>query len=211
MTEYLSEHWILSILVTIFLGAIGSGLWDALLKPIGNKVVKFLFTLLTFGTKRASNRIYKNVAKGHHDNLSLEILTLLFSGLIAILIVSQGLVYFKHDLLKAQILNIEECSKQKLNTQEDCNIDIFKPYSRLATLIAIFITVIFLYRLLSLAIVNILITRYEQCLKVIRPCLKDFEYHLLEQEFALISTKEDYEKIINHIKNVAAENNISLP
>src|SRR4030043_325159 len=58
---------LMGILLTILLGAIGSGLWDVVLKSFFNWMGRLLLTFVTLGLTSASNRIYQNVSKGLHE------------------------------------------------------------------------------------------------------------------------------------------------
>ena len=216
MAEYLTEHWILSILVTILLGALGSGLWESVFKPLFYKMGKVLFTLLTFGLKRASDNVYKEAARGHHEFPSLIILMFIFVAIFAFFFNSGVNFYFE---LYSRDSSIEEalqkCVDKKNNEYEDCIQEVTREKVwlpiRLLALCAIFISVVLLYRLMTIFRINLVITYYEQCLKICIPFLSAEEISKVEQRFALMESKEDYLKIIEKLGVVAEKGAIKLP
>jgi len=70
---------ICAAIVTIFLGAIGSGIWETVLKPclvfLSNMTIKLFGK---FSTALIDN-IYREVAKGFHEQYSFFLLTMFFS------------------------------------------------------------------------------------------------------------------------------------
>jgi hypothetical protein len=216
MSEYLTEHWVLSIFVTILLGAIGSGLWDAALKPVTRKLGGVLFTMLTFGAKRARDKIYKGASMGHHELPSLYILLICLSIGIAALISSQIRLYaavYAPELTGAHI--VEKCIEKEAEKQKECIREAIKekmtPTVQILSLLATFICVVFGYRFAAVNRMNLVTTYYGQCLKAVRPFLTEAELFLIEQRYALMTTKEDYDEIIRQMAAVAKTNSASLP
>lgn len=241
MSEYLAEHWVLSIVATIILGAIGSGLWEIAFKPIGKKLSSVAFTIITFGAKRARNNIYKAAAKGHHDLPSLHNLASMNTLFICIVFLSLFFLYLDITPPDSRIIShksFRQCLEKKGEAKKECfsralpekfkkcfekddaeqdeciNVALkeeFMPELQRLFLVGLFLSVMLFYKIYSVNKVNLITTYYDQCLKVIRPVIDDGRYHLFQQRYALMSTKEDYEKIISEIEDTAKENGISLP
>jgi len=216
MTEYLAEHWVLSIVVAILLGAVGSGLWDAALKPVSRKIGSRLFTIITFGAKRARDRIYKRAAMGHHELPSLYILLTVVAVMVAALTASQLLLYVK--LYAPEILSVQvakECPQEEESKLRECVRERAReklgPVAQILNLIAIFVTVIIFYRFAAINRMNLVTTYYEQCVRAVRPFLDEKTFQLIEQQYALMSTKEHYDAIIEHLTQIARANEASLP
>jgi len=68
------RRWLLGIAGTVALGAVGSGLWDVMLKPSFWWLGRWLLTIVTLGLSSVKDGIYRDVAKGHHELPSLYIL-----------------------------------------------------------------------------------------------------------------------------------------
>ena len=216
MTEYLAEHWILSIVVTILLGAIGSGLWDAALKPITLKLGSQLYTVITFGARRSRDKIYKRAAMGHHELPSLYILLIVMVLGISALTATQMRLYVQ--LYAPEILTIRlvaECPKEDATKFKECIREQAKeklaPVVQILSLIAIFMTVVIFYRFIAINRMNLVTTYYEQCVRAVRPFLDEKTFKMLEQQYALMRTKEHYDAIISQLAAVANDNNSSLP
>lgn len=216
MTEYLAEHWILSIVVTILLGAIGSGLWDAALKPISLKLGSKLYTVVTFGARRSRDKIYKGAAMGHHELPSLYILLTIIVVGISALTATQMRLYaqlYAPEILTVQL--VAECPKENEAKLKECVREQAKeklaPAVQILSLIAIFMTVVISYRFIAINRMNLVTTYYEQCVRAVRPFLDETTFKALEQQYALMTTKENYDEIIGQLATVANSNNSSLP
>lgn len=241
MSEYLAEHWILGIVASIVLGAIGSGLWEIAFKPIGKKLSSIVFTIITFGAKRAQDNIYKSAAMGHHDLPSLDNLVAMNALLVGVVFLSLFYIYLGMSPPENPIISRKsfmECLERKGEAREECFLralpenykncfekdgveqdecikiafkEEFMPEFQRMFLVGLFLTVVIFYKIYSVSKVNLIVTYYDQCLKVIRPSIDDGRYHLFQQRYALMSTREDYEKIISEMEHIAKENGISLP
>lgn len=216
MSEYLAEHWILSVIVTILLGAIGSGLWDAALKPISLMLGSKLFTVITFGAKRSRDKIYKGAAMGHHELPSLYILLMLMVLAISTLTSSQVRFYVR--LYAPEVLTIRlvaECPKENETKYKECVRkqvnEILATRVQILSLISIFVVVFIFYRFAAINRMNLVATYYEQCIRAVRPFLDEKTFRMIEQQYALMSTKDHYDAIISQLAVLAKDNNSSLP
>lgn len=71
MTTSKFGKWTLGILATILLGALGSGLWDVLLKGAFGAVGRGILTVITFGYTNLRDSSYLEIAQGRTDRASL--------------------------------------------------------------------------------------------------------------------------------------------
>lgn len=76
MLELLKEKTVIGIIVTIILGAIGSGLWDIAIKPFFKIAARYLLKIYTFGLERFKNPIYQSISQGKVD-ISTNIYTVI--------------------------------------------------------------------------------------------------------------------------------------
>lgn len=216
MAEYISEHWVVSIILTIFLGALGSGLWESVFKPITHKVSKAIFTLLSFGAKRASDNVYKEAARGHHELPSLLILIFVFIAMLSSMVGFQIFAYqkiFGEDQRMNTI--IEKCSARPDEERSECikelTIQEVKPQLYKTSLATVFMIIIFLYRFIGINRANLIITYYRQCLNICRPFIENDKYHQFEQKFSMMISKEEYKNIIDALQEISEKNSIELP
>ncbi len=66
----------LGVIVTIFLGAIGSGLWERFLGPFLDWLSRITVGAFAWGHTSYRDSIYENAAKGFHEAHSLAVYTL---------------------------------------------------------------------------------------------------------------------------------------
>jgi hypothetical protein len=218
MRNFLAEHWVASIFVTILLGAVGSGLWDAILRPVLFKIGKALFTILSFGRKRASDKVYKEASLGHHERSSILVLMFIFAFPLGVVAggelewLTNG---FATKSISKQTIASEQCSGKQGTEKEDCIIASFKERFgakfHLLSLLLLFISIIIGYEIFAISAANRVVTNFEQCLKICRPFMSAEEVIKLESHFALMKSKEDYGKIIKTLSEVANKNAIDLP
>lgn len=76
MFELLKDKTIIGIIVTIILGAIGSGLWDIAIKPFFKIAARYILKFYTFGLERFRNPIYQRISQGKVD-ISISIYSIL--------------------------------------------------------------------------------------------------------------------------------------
>jgi len=69
------------LVVTVGLGALGSGVWDWLLKPSLTGISRLLLNVTTFGIKTFKDSLYQEIARGLHEQASISMVTLLYSVL----------------------------------------------------------------------------------------------------------------------------------
>ncbi len=229
--EFIKEHWVLSIMFTIILGAIGSGLWETVFKPISLKTFKIIYGIITFGTKRASNQIYKEAARGHHEVASLNVLLFVIVFAIGFLIIIHTTVYFTVSAIdtkdntvvnkcldKETSILINDCKQKELKKlisklekkQNQLRSEFFTSWPYII-LISIFASVMLLYRFSLLNLSNLTITYFKHCVKVCAPFISNKERLIFEQKFALVKDKASFEVLSEELKVIAKENNIDLP
>jgi hypothetical protein len=209
MTEYLTEHWILSIFITVLLGAIGSGLWDTVLKPLGTKIDNVLFTAMTLGARRSRDKIYKNAAMGHHELPSLYLLLMALLLLASLVAGSQVRLYALVYALDVVETFASECINLEGKEAKACALNVVKekimPVLQIASLFALFVSIIIIYRFIAINRTNLVTTYYQQCLRVVRPYMDDKQFFEIEQRYELIVSKEDYDSIISKLREVAKQ------
>jgi hypothetical protein len=233
--DFMFDHWALSILATIVLGAIGSGFWEIALKPASVKILQVLFTIITFGTKRASNRLYREAARGHHELASIILFCAVFAGVFGFLVTMETKVYatlntpLPHSVLdiveKTDTVETAECANEKdeaaqrmceLESEREQNVkklvslledrESYKSKLNYMILMSIFIGVIIFYQIIYIMAANSIITQYKQWFKSCSPYLSSDERLIIEQKFALMASKEACDAIMTDLKKLAEKN-----
>jgi hypothetical protein len=90
----------LALLGAILLGALGSGLWELVLKGLMNSSRDVLLNLVSFGLHSIKDITYSQIARGFHEEASMNLL--LFTVTIIILL---GLFLSLFGIVSLRILN----------------------------------------------------------------------------------------------------------
>ncbi|MBK7142472.1 MAG: hypothetical protein IPH75_10365 [bacterium] len=191
--------WLFGILGAIIVGAIGSGIWDLLFKPLFSVVGRLLLSVGTFGISSISQSIYEDVAKGFRESPSLEVEAMLMGTISGFILISLLGPWAKSKLV--------ERFAEKPDSQ---NLSSGKAMIRSLTIVIIMIIVFFFGRLLQATYVNMAIVHYNQSLRICRPYVnQEFELQI-DSRFAAIESKSDYAAVIRSLDSVAASNNVAL-
>jgi gas vesicle protein len=71
------------IVITIFLGAVGSGFWEYILRSIALSGTNIFLEIASLGVVSFKNSLYVEIAQGHHEEPSLALLKFSLSALPA--------------------------------------------------------------------------------------------------------------------------------
>lgn len=209
MSEYLGQHWFVTIVVTIILGALGSALWEYT-RPYWSRIGNTLFSIITLGLKSRRDQVYKDAARGYHEAASFEILLIIYTFFVAIAIGITAAFYLTPALMLPNPLTLSVCDKKEVAAEKrECILEQRKenvePTARILGILALFSSVMLLSNYLSMYKTNILITRYNRSLRLIRPYIDEKKFYLLEQEFALVKDKEDYDLLMTDMVTIFDE------
>jgi len=176
------------IILMVILGAFGSGLWFYIIHPLFRYSSDVILKIITFGFSSFEKNIYMEIAKGYHEATILEILGL-FTGFIVGVVFSSILIFIK-DLTKKTIYLPNIPKKQFL-----------------VILFLVFVSIFMLFSCFRSSYINDKITYYEQLYDTISPHIDEENRIMIKSEFAQIRTKEDYNRIINNLIEIADMNN----
>jgi len=192
--------WILGVIGTIFISAIGSGLWIHFLGGFTSNISKAILTIATLGLNSLRDHIYLNIARGFHEVPSLMIL--LFVLLIPMFFLSSLLGRFLSEKILKDIKN--NINKDKINQR--CKI--------IRTLSYFFLFAAILLCLLQFFVINyenIAVTYFYQSLLICKPFIDSKYEDILLSRFAQIKSKKDYVELITELNDIAESNNTKLP
>ncbi len=224
--------WIIGVFGTIILGAIGSGLWDLVLKSLWFSMSKFFLEIISSIFSSFKSATYKDISKGFHEGSSIA--TLVVSTTILSWVFGE-----KCGEMVGSISNInEKCAndgselksalqeKLPLNTKkiEDLENQLveaqitlqklmrYKKYiAYFGSLFSLFAISFFLFLMMQTTYVNSAITHFDQLLKIDAPFISEKEMIQIRSAFAQISSSEDYKEIILRLENIGKENNQKIP
>src|ERR1035437_2550475 len=193
-----------NLLGIIIIGAIGSGLWDILLKRVVFKIGELFVNAVSYFNNNYIDHLYINVGKGSNMDIFPSVLIILIIISLPAFVITGISKYFK-----ANQNNLSETSIIK-------NISdyLFNSKKRAYTFVLI-ITLPISFIHTDLLIKNMSTIRaneyIERNLEIIRPYLADSNFIILRSKFRLIDNKQKLIETLYSIENIATKNNISLP
>lgn len=197
------KKFVLGIFSTILLGAIGSGLWDIVLKSFYTWLGRELLTFVTLGLSSVKNSIYQDIAKGLHEIPSLRIF--LYLIVVIFTLCSTPVVLF---FLRSFALKLRD----KLDTMDNENLTKkLSIFVYILFIVQMFCISILLVRFLMLSYTNSAITHFQQSYSICRPYLGENEDKMIASRFSQIKNKDDYISVISKLELIAKKNNITLP
>jgi hypothetical protein len=186
------------IVITVFLGAIGSGAWEWLLKPFLMGATDFGLNVATLGVRSFKDSLYKDIARGLHEESSLRLYAAVF-GLLPCFIL--GIV--------TGALQARKKAKAGIATTAfDRAMD--KLGMPLLVLL-IFALVFSMVQANQLAYVNRSITHVHQLLAIVDPYIREDERLLFRSQFAQIASSEDYSKLTSALEAICNAKALKVP
>ena len=219
MLDLITDHWFISIVVTLVLGVIANALWEYVFKPIFQKLGKLLFFILSLGFRRATDNIYREAAKGtsnNSSNFSAYILVLLcLSFLVMVTTVPFVIINASNteppiEICKDSETKIDKAKCIRKNRQDNALEELTSglPYFVMGNVI---IGIMLLYSFLKVSTINGIEKCYLQSLKIGSNYISDVQIKNVEHDFALIKTKSDFDKVMEVLLEIASQNDVILP
>jgi hypothetical protein len=211
--------WIIFIIISLFIGAIGTGLWESIIRPLITKTGNFFFKIITLGIKSAQNRIFTQIAKHsqHKPNLFL-LYVLAFAFTVIIGYNFSAYTHSAEKKVQSEICSIIKESAAAKETPEQLThrLDQFRKkakekYHLFLIIFASSASVFIIYLLIKYSIIYSAISFFDQCIAICGPYLKNDEEKQLLSDFALITSSEDFYRILNRLSSIAHENNKTIP
>lgn len=220
MINLITEHWLISILSTLILGALSNGLWEVAFKPFFRKFGEVLFFVLTLGMKKSSDSVYVEAAKGYREQSGMFISQHYVMFFSFVIILTTFFVY-QHQrtlVLDAPIAKSVYLECEGLETpyeKKQCIKNIIKKKIfwsfPLLIILGILLIVLLTYYYLWMSRVNSVITDFKQYLAICKPYLTNNQIMTFDQRFALLTDRDGFSLITEELSEIAEEHNIQLP
>jgi hypothetical protein len=239
--EFMNKSYkiIIATVITIFLGAIGSGVWQYILEPIISSSSKVVLDIATLGIESFKNNLYQEIAKGFHEkasynsdvkfNILLIFAFVLYTYNLFIeggrILEERRKIMNKYNVLynKIESLNNGVKYEPELPSLNEIDIEINKlSQDKKAVLLKKLMPLPMIFSILLLIpavyvssirdlYVNDAVTHYKQTIKIITPFVLSNDLAFFNSRFSQIKTSADYSTIIGDLNKVATENNIIFP
>lgn len=202
---------VLGVVVTVILGAVGSGLWEVVFSPAMSWVGRQILTLATLGLDSARDDIYREAAKGHHEKASFYIY--LFVAFVLFLMPLVPLPFLLRE--KKELDRVEqERSLEILQERIDFLNRKMNRLRKVAIGLLLFGSLdssMLLVRASMGAYVNSVITDFNQNVMIVAPFISIEEERKIRSDFARMQNKQDYLKVTEALHRVAQTNRLDLP
>jgi hypothetical protein len=185
--------------LTIVLGAFGSGLWELVFRPSLGRLGRFSLDLMTFGSERAINWAYASAALNPTPIAALVLVVLVSA------IPFWGLgVYMGYKTRRAL--------KRHLDTNPPR-----RTLLRIATVVewslvaALTLTAFIAFVGVRVLNQSVLVWRvFNTDLALIAPYLSEEQEETLRAAFAAVQTKPDYERLATQLQGLASKHHVTL-
>lgn len=203
--EKLVSKKILSIMVVIFLGALGSGLWELFLKDILFYLLNFTLLLIHDIFNSFGNSLYSDVGK------NISRLVVLPAHLMLIFMI--GFYWFialRFSRTVAKYDN-DEYESEEINYDKSFLIRHIHKIKVINYIFAIFITIFYSYSIIE-SNNNFRSAIYlDQSIEILRPYISEDEFRLLRSEFRQIDTLNKFKILYMKVNEISYLKKIELP
>lgn len=189
----------------LLLGVIGTIIGFAIIEPLLTALGKAMLWAGEYMTEGFLNSIYRQAAKGLHEQFSFTMFTIMstvFIGLYGGVFVSAT---------ARQIRSRRKSPKPRTVISDDALRAKLSRLTLAVQILSLIGTVFLLWSAATSFASYGLTTQFEQRLTVITPYLTSQELNVLRAKWALMDNRSDYDAIEREMKQVAAENRVTFP
>lgn len=199
---------LLGIIGTILLGALGSGVWEYLLKPLFESGTKIILDIATLGIEAFKNDVYVQIAKGFSESNSIKSYSSIMLFLLTVMIFSIMIMYYKLQRVeKTHNGNIEQNEKVE---PFEVRIKKFKRQFYFSFFYVAIFFIFHIFNIFRLTYINNSIVYYEQLKKASTPYISQRQLLVFESRFTLITNREDYILVTSDLEKVLNNENINI-
>lgn len=184
---------------SIIVSVVSSILVLIFIKPLLNLGWRFLTWCSNNFYHNFLNNVYGNAALGQRDWVSVILFFIVVSVMLGIFTGILTLPLFR----KLRKIKEKRGDKAFRNIRR-----IFLCLRYILSIVIIFLLICMIISIYADLQLN---TSFQQRLRVLSPRIGDLETKNLQASWALMELKEDYEKIVRRMEELAKENNIELP
>lgn len=197
--------WILGVIGIILLTLLGNALW-VLIEPAWDWFLNITFKITTLGLASRSDAFYQRVAKGLHEEPSLEVLSLIIliicfycGGEIGKIFVEYDVFSSKKKKKKLEGMDEKEYSEylEKLKRK-------IRRHDYIKVIILIAVVIFLTLRLSTFANRNNAVSHFRRVFTAAKYAMNNEEEELILLEFSAIKNKQDYSNVIKKLQEKLA-------
>lgn len=191
---------IIGVFGTILLGAIGSGLWERIIGPLIDSLMKLSINSINFFFITYKDSIYKEASNGFHEFYSLQ-LWILILMLIPLLYIRLLQTHPENKKRKIELSSSHTPFKLFIIS----NKGYWSIYS-----LTLIIIVLIVFNTLRHNYINQTTTYAMTSMEILKPYITENEYLLLRSEYYSMSNALDFEKFYLKLNVLSKKNNLNL-
>ena len=197
ISQHLTKKKLLWLAGTLLVGALGSGLWEAIIKPGMLWFGTLMLNLGTLGLSSLRDGMYADVAKGTYER----------AGVMLLSIATGSLCGFLTGPLIVGLL-LRNRGENGLPTSAVVRI-IRKNWA--LTAVPLIFSMIFFVNLFRVSYIIRASSYADQLIRIVGPYVNDKERLELQSELSQISNRDKYIQLTDKLKRIAVENKASVP
>lgn len=195
--QHVTKKNLLWLVGTLLIGSLGSGLWEAIVKPSMLWSATLMLDLGTLGLSSLRDDMYLDVAKGSYERAGLMLLAMatgIFTGSLTAPLIFIFLRRNQDEDGHPTSVAVRHLRKNWILIS-----------------VPVILGMIFFVSLYRVSYIIRASNYADQLLRITSPYVSEKDILLLQSELAQISNKSDYVLITNKLKHIASENKISVP
>jgi hypothetical protein len=218
--------WTLGVVGAIIVGALGSGVWQSLLGPAIHASTRWLLDVASLGLTSYKNGVYQQIATDNQFRITIETLYLVtFIYCLLIYAAIQAVFYTLSRLRKRGERLLEHMSGAPPESDAAITTDTLRPELetilrslrtfRLAMYVStLFVGAVLASHFVTLARLSYIASadaHYHQVLHLASPYLDAHEQTLVESEFAQLSNRDDYVRLLSRLEGQCKAHGQTVP
>jgi uncharacterized membrane protein YvlD (DUF360 family) len=195
--------WALALLGTVFLGAVGSGLWDAIIKPILPRIFDVALNISTLGLEEVRNEMYGEIARGNYERAGL----ITFQFMIGAISGKTIALTFILNIISKESFSINYFSR------DNKRIRFILSRRFIAALLFVQCLVVGFMIIDQFRVTYIVeaAAHIHQIQEIVYPVISEDQRKAFISRAAQISSRDDYEKMEGDIKIIAEKHDLKIP
>lgn len=171
------------IVVTVVLGAVGSGVWEWVLKPALAGTSDTVLSVATLGISAFKDALYKEVAQGFREDPSLRLYNAVFA--------------FAPLMLLGFISGFWTAARSQNSDTSDSRLErAVSWFDRPVLILTIFMLLFSVVQAAQVSYVNRAVTHFHQLLAIAGPYMTEEQRLSALSRFAQVASGEDYERLV---------------
>jgi hypothetical protein len=205
------------LLGSIFVGALGSGVWQSILGPALHASTRWMLDLASLGFRSYKDAVYQQIATSNFSSVTVHtflLVTVIYTILLAVV---AGSVSFLINVARHEtqpvFRNLADQPPASEEEREKLEVTVrIVRWSLLA--FAVFLCVIVINEVIvhaKLAYISSADAHYDQVLRLSSPYLDAHERALVESEFAAVSKRDDYVRLLSKLEGLCKAHGQTVP